>query len=1368
MGKEYWVMLNASKLLPKSLLKHTQLKKKQCITFWKNRLGEIDQLDLSFLKFKSNYNFLSSKQQFIELSIEESDSIGNIKFSFDNEILINLQKLNSNLKINPVLFAQSILAFLLNKHSGQERFCISYSCAIKNRADLFYGNHCSNIMLYDFSEIHNITDIINQSTQFLESLKWEEENHNYLPVSDILAALNLSLANVSFNHIFLEGNRFSLDNINPATKNYTHSALSGDLAFEQEIKDNSISFNVLYKPDKINSYLLGEFILCYMRSFVVILNDLLKNKTLADLTHINDYKILSSKQYEEIIYTWNQTDHPCVRDKTISDIFEEQVEKTPNNVAISHEETKLTYKELNEKANRLANYLKKSYNIKPDTLITLCLDRNEHMFIAMLAVLKAGGAYVPINLTYPDERIMYILENAKTNLILTSELYKKRLDQISKIYLNKIENLVSSQDTQPLNIISLNDVALQEKLLIQSKENPDKSFIKSINLAYVIYTSGTTGKPKGVMIEQRSYVATMDCMKKLCFADEQEISTYNITNYAFDMIGPEYGLPLLTGGTVFIGTNEFDLLDCSQYDFIQMTPTLCDMKLDCLINTDNTKLFIGAESLSQDLLVRILKKSIDVAHWYGPTETTIWSTHKYYSYKENITLTPVILGKPFYNERVYVLDRNLNPLPIGTIGELYIGGVGLARGYLNRPGLTAEKFIPNPFQTREEKAKNQNTRLYKTGDLVRWLPKGNLEYIGRNDFQVKIRGYRIELGDIETALLSHDGVKQSIVIAKERLNKDGSPTGHKYLIGYYVSDSKKDEADVLNYLKSQLPEYMLPTALVCLPSLPQTINGKLDRNALPAPEFSSIEHCKAPKNEQEIKLCNIWSEVLGLSVGSISIQDDFFRLGGDSILAIRLVSKINQELKSRIKVKDIYELGCISNIIEFINSTKDNFKNDEVYLPFSLVESKNYLNDISDINLIEDIYPASYLQMRMLKESEKEKNGTYHIVSCYSVQARFEKNKLRTTLEELTHKYELLRAAFVLTKDGKYNIFIYKNVEVEYHFHTNKDSKKLITEEKLNNFDYSKPGLFRIIINDLGDNFHLILSIHHAIEDGWSMATLINDFGNAYINNKKIEPTLKLKYGEFIRNEIAACNQENINFWKKYLDNLEVVKVHWSSGKKKSGVSLYNCIFSLDMAQVSLIHKISKDLRISVDSIFLFSYLKTLSHFIEVSDITVGMVANNRLEKEDGDKLFGLFINIIPFRFNLELYSNDLKRLLGIFNKKIKLQEYKSTPYEYLRSLYNKDLYTFVFDFVHLHILGERVSAIESIDGFERTHMPFILTVAQKGKDIFNVGISAHDNFISREFLNDFAQYYKECLTEISKVVRLELSKENHSMKANQ
>jgi len=632
---------------------------------------------------------------------------------------------------------------------------------------------------------------------------------------------------------------------------------------------------------------------------------------------IAELNYLDVKQHQQIIYDWNNTDKDYPNNKTVHQLFEEQVERTPDNMAVICGETKLTYRELNYRANQLANYLKQIHDIKPDTLVALCLDKSEHVLIAILAVLKAGGAYVPIPPCYPDDRIHYTITDTNTKVVLTHEIHKLKLEGLNK---------------QHIEILTIDSRELQEQLSLQSISNPNTK-IKSTDLAYVMYTSGTTGNPKGVMIEHRSvinYIFNIKLYNLILPEDKVDFST----NVGFDLTITTTICSLCFGSQVLVYNAQLQNLEVykhhlskSNVNVIKLVPSYFELLIDYLPSTKVNKIILGGEKLNFNIINKLRdlysnqKNSFNLIIWdeYGTTETTVGTCNSQICLDTNLTI-----GKPYYNYKVYVLDSNVIPLPIGGIGELYIGGVGLARGYLNQPELTNEKFVTNPFQTEEEKAKHKNARLYKTGDLVRWLPDGNLEYIGRNDFQVNIRGYRIELGEIENVLSTYSGIKQSIVIAKERKNiKEGS-VDNKYLIGYYVSDSKLDEEGIVSYLQKKLLEYMIPSLLVHLEELPLTINGKLDRKALPEPEFSSGNNYVAPRNELEKQVCEIWAGVLGLDVDKVGIRDDFFRLGGNSIIAIRLVSKLNSD----IALSSIFKYRTVQELAHYLkHNTEDKLNN---------------------------------------------------------------------------------------------------------------------------------------------------------------------------------------------------------------------------------------------------------------------------------------------------------------------------------------------------------------------------------------------------------------------------------------------------------
>lgn len=549
-------------------------------------------------------------------------------------------------------------------------------------------------------------------------------------------------------------------------------------------------------------------------------------------TKIRDLNYVNKEEYNKTIYQWNKTDANYPDTKTIHQLFEEQVQETPNSIALVCGEIKLTYKELNDKANQLANYIRQINKINPDTIIALCLNANEQMLISILGVLKSGGAYVPIDPSHPEDRISYILQDTLATVVITNELYEEKLNYCSLEF---------------TSILSIDSSECQSALSFCSKDNLSYSSSSS-DLAYVIYTSGTTGQPKGVMIEHKSitnYKIAITQVFKLTPFD----SYLMLSNYIFDLGYTSVWCSLLSGATIHLVTYDQIFLIKKIREYIKnykisvIKITFSYLKL--LLNKKNSitfdhsiKIILGGEKLTNDVL-SYLSDNIILYNHYGPTESTIGCiTHNINSALiQKFFVSKSIIGRPINNIKAYVLDQNLATLPIGEVGELYIAGVGLARGYLNKEDLTSKNFIHNPFQTESEKLYGKNTKLYKTGDCVRWLPDGNLEYIGRSDLQVKIMGYRIELSEIEDLLCKYEGVSESIVLAKENIDINGKLTGNKYLVGYYVSEKPLNEDAILKQMESKLPQYMIPAILMHMSKFPLTANNKLDRKALPDPIF---------------------------------------------------------------------------------------------------------------------------------------------------------------------------------------------------------------------------------------------------------------------------------------------------------------------------------------------------------------------------------------------------------------------------------------------------------------------------------------------------------------------------------------------------
>ncbi|MFN7096582.1 MAG: amino acid adenylation domain-containing protein, partial [Gammaproteobacteria bacterium] len=922
-------------------------------------------------------------------------------------------------------------------------------------------------------------------------------------------------------------------------------------------------------------------------------------------------QLIHAEQYEQIINKWNMTEKNYNNQKTIHELFEEQVARNPNHIAIKNDSIQVTYSELNIKANQLANYINEEYALKSDDLIALCLDRSEAMLIAILAVLKAGGAYVPIDPAYPDDRISYIVHDTKTKLMLSSEKYQVRLEQL---------------EIQRLHILALDSEETHKKLKTQSNQNFAVPTTID-NLAYVIYTSGTTGNPKGVLIDHKNVVNYYENVKDKIFINDDCIVDFS-TNIGFDLTVTTTLCSLCRGYTISIFEGNLqDLNDYQQHllknnvNIIKQVPSYFELLTDILVKSQINVVILGGEKVTGSLLERINKTDLIVYDEYGPTETTVGACLSEIYSGDKLLSSMNHIGKPYNNYKAYVLDANLNPLPVGAIGELYIGGDGLARGYLNQPELTAVRFIDNPFQSYEEKITNTYTKIYKTGDSVRWLPDGNLEYIGRNDFQVKIRGFRIELSEIEDALQKHGDISRAVVIAR---NKELS--GGKELVAYIVADEFIPSAtEIREFLEEKIPEYMIPDHYLILNKLPLTINGKLDRNALLAFEVTEKNNYEEPRNEVECKICQIWAEVLGLPVNTVGINDDFFRLGGDSILAIRVISKINKIFSSQVKVKDIFTLKTVKALGELLENHNNVNTIYHTYVPFSLVDVNKY-KDKFDLSLIEDIYPVSYLQMGMLFESSLNDKGTYHTVTLYKVKFKYDEDKFLSVWNKLKDKHGLLRASFQLDNDGNYYTSVYKKTNLNYKYYKNVNLSEIIVQESKIDFDFGQAGLFRLIVSVQNNGFEFIFSAHHAIEDGWSVAILMNEFVQAYVYDKSIlvNNDTNLSYGEFIQNEqLALESKENNDFWQNYLANAEFTNAKWkfkTADEEKDG--LVACLFSLTSEETQLIHKVAKNNAVSVDSIFLYAYLKTISFFLNANDIIIGLVVNNRLEKTGGDELF--------------------------------------------------------------------------------------------------------------------------------------------------
>jgi amino acid adenylation domain-containing protein/non-ribosomal peptide synthase protein (TIGR01720 family) len=895
------------------------------LAYWKDKLSGHETLNLVTDKLRPS----------------QVDYVGHdVPFEIDEEISLNLRELAKELNVSLYSLLLSGYYLMLRTYSNQNDIVVGATVANRHYSQIeevigFFANTLALRTKIDSRS--SIKAFIQQVGQEVI----EAQLHQDLPFEKLVEELGVS-KDTSRHPIFQvlfevqsfggmsqdHGNQQKETDLGHLLEPYTGPNPYNVAKFDMSalIDDSQVAlkgnFNYavsLYKEETISG-LIETYI-----EILKQLANLVNRSQQQEQTKIDDIRCLSEARYHEIVEVWNETEEDYPRDKTIHELFEEQVERTPDSVAVVCEGSQLTYRELNNRASQLAHYLRNKHDIEADDLITLCLDRSEHMLIAILAVLKAGGAYVPVDPSYPDERIQYVLEDTNAKVVLTNAIYKERLRNLSK-------NLAYRENTKPLEILAIDSSSLGEALSTQTPLNPGKK-VSSANLAYVIYTSGTTGNPKGVMIDHNGVVNRIKWMDNIYPLNESD-RILQKTPYVFDVSVWELLWANWYGACLVFAKPEghkdanyiLNLIHQESITISHFVPSMLNVFEDTFktniekLGINNEKpiptlryVFCSGEALNLNHVKKFHKilPNTEIHNLYGPTEASI--DVLYYDCN-NKKIKEIYIGKQIHNIKAYVLDLRLAPVPLGAIGELYVGGIGLARGYLNKPDLTAERFIANPYQTREEAENGENSRLYKTGDLVRWLPDGNLEYIGRNDFQVKIRGYRIELEEIENVLSSYEGIRQSIVLVKEHVDSAGNLTGNKYLIGYYLSKIKLSEEHILAYLQSKLPDYMVPTRLVHLEKFPLTINGKLDKKALPEIESREEDNYVAPRNELERKVCEIWAEVLGLSADKVGIHDDFFKLGGDSIVSIQLVSRLRQRVGVIVSVKDIFTYRSIERL----------------------------------------------------------------------------------------------------------------------------------------------------------------------------------------------------------------------------------------------------------------------------------------------------------------------------------------------------------------------------------------------------------------------------------------------------------------------
>ena len=642
------------------------------------------------------------------------------------------------------------------------------------------------------------------------------------------------------------------------------------------------------------SVLDEESISRLLHHFSIFLRGILSNPSL----RILEQPLLNEKNRDQLLYEFNDTRTEYPKDKVLQELFEEQVEKTPNNLAVIFKDRKLTYRELNEQSNQLASTLRER-GVNPDQIVGLIVDDSSiEMTIGMISILKAGGAFLPIDPEYPKDRIDYMIEDSNVAILLTQTNLKDKIHFEGEV------------------------INLEDQSLFAGECSNLGKINQPNHLAYVIYTSGSTGKPKGVQIEHTSIVNQIFGLEKI-YTFDTALHHILLASFTFDPSVQQIFLPLTSGGQLFLVSkstkfNTMELLDfivSNEIDIINTVPSLMNVLLDHTDSYDDLHfkyIILAAEVFSKNLYLR-LKESLSaetIINIYGPTEATINTTLYECELKEANSTIPI--GKPLMNYNVLILDEHQSLLPIGVPGEICISGVGLARGYLNNPELTAEKFVVNPF--------TPGKRMYRTGDLGRWTVDGNIEFLGRIDHQVKVRGFRIELGEVETVLGQHPIVRETVVIDQE------DHQGNTRLVAYVVPKQEQTLtiAKLRRFLKEKLPDYMVPSVFVMLDALPLTPNGKVDRRALPVPDQvrqQPEETFVPPRNELEYQLTKIWEKVLGIH--PIGVRDDFFELGGSSLLAMVLLAQAQKLTDKNVPLATLLYASTIEQMVSILRKSQE-------------------------------------------------------------------------------------------------------------------------------------------------------------------------------------------------------------------------------------------------------------------------------------------------------------------------------------------------------------------------------------------------------------------------------------------------------------
>ncbi|NIM15003.1 MAG: amino acid adenylation domain-containing protein [Candidatus Aminicenantes bacterium] len=1105
------------------------------------------------------------------------------------------------------------------------------------------------------------------------------------------------------------------------------------LIFSFEREEEEVRGNLSFNPGVYEKYYVEQI----PGHFINILEAALQSID----TKISAIAIVSIEEKKRLLEDFNRREGEYPRDKTIHELFGRQVERVPDCIAVEYRDEQLTYGELNGRANRLA-WVLRSKGIGPDCIVGLLTERSQEMMIGMLGIMKAGGAYLPIDPGYPRERIDYILKDSNASLLLTG---LELLDDCRGTAWGAAHPAHKGAPTSSPAACNLH-----------------------LSLVYVIYTSGSTGRPNGVLIE---HSALINFLYSFCDRFSRVFSPgdrcLSLTNICFDVSVCELFLPLVFGSGLVLMPDE-DIYDIEKIEniivkgcvtFAYLPPTLLEEICAGIGSSGGTvvlnKMLVGVEPIKDYVLESYVRLNplLEIVNGYGPTEATICAAfYDYRSHEPGGKNVPI--GRPLSNTAIIIMHSRGEVVPVGVPGELCISGAGLARGYLNNPELTAEKFLSVSYRShRSYRSYISFKKIYKTGDLARWLWDGNIEFLGRIDHQVKIRGYRIEPGEIEKQLLTHPDIKEAVVVVRE--HEDGGKD--KYLCAYIVSKRALAASELREYLAKNLPEFMIPFYFIRIAEIPLTPACKIDRKALPIPTFKSDREYVAPGNEVEERLAEIWSGVLGIVKEVIGVFDNFFELGGHSLKSTILVSRIHKELHVRIPLAQIFNTPTIRELSGYIAGAVE-----DKYVSLKPVEKKDY-------------YPASPAQRRLYFLQQMAPGSTvYNIPQVLPLGEDIDRKRVEETFRKLIARHESLRTSFEMV-GGSPVQRVHDPGDIEFSIEycgynapsPNQEAgdREVLIAHFIRPFDLSFAPLLQVkLITAVEGENVLFIDLHHIIMDGTSHKILEQEFRDLY-GGKEL-PHLRVQYNDFSewqnRREMKEAMKPREAYWLEQFKG-EIPVLHLTYDFDRPAVQRFegNYVnFILEQGRCRTVKNLAKELDATLFMILLGVLNIFLSKLSGQEDIIVGTPAAGR-RHADLENVMGMFVNTVVLRNypsgnkNLKAFLQELKHrtLEGFENQEYpfeELVEKLSLP----RDISRNPLFDVMFNLLNQkeYTVDIPAEVPEGRGGYchcKRTCKFDLMLNAVDFGDVLLFTLEYSTNLFKEETIERFIAYFKQLVSSI-------------------